>query len=140
MFFERRPHNIKTIDDAGELADKLTSTTWCLCNGFRIGDVIFINDSTSEDGAAEFAVIEVDSEQPTHGKQIESITFGWLHDDVPAALEHIINALRGTPESTAIGLGPNVIAITSACVPDTSAATVPINPHPAGYNSCYYCA
>lgn len=49
----------------------LLTHTWTLCTGFRApnGD-LWLNDSLSEDGAQEYAVIR-------HGRQIESVTVSW---------------------------------------------------------------
>jgi hypothetical protein len=53
---------------------------------------LFLNDSTSPDGAQEFAVVKTDD---GNGKliQIESITFGWC--DEAKALEHVRATLAG---------------------------------------------
>ena len=55
---------------AEDLAEKLTEHTWTTCSAWSLGDLLFLNDSTCEDGAQEYAVVR-------SGKQIESITFGW---------------------------------------------------------------
>ena len=75
MFHRKRQWSIVPIDDAEALAEKLTQSTWCGCNGFRLGKYLFVNDSTSPDGAQEYGVL-----QPA-GKdfaQIESLTFSWM--------------------------------------------------------------
>jgi hypothetical protein len=71
------------VDSPAELADKLANYTWTLCAAWRLGDLLFLNDSLNEDGAYEWAIVR-------DGRQIESITFGWC--DQPRALE-LINAL-----------------------------------------------
>ena len=71
------------VDTPADLAEKLTDHTWTLCTAWRLGDLLFLNDSLSEDGAGEWAVVR-------NGRQIESITFGWCSP--PRALE-LINAL-----------------------------------------------
>jgi len=70
MFFSKRRFSVAPITSVEELADKLVNYTWCTCNGFDLGGMLFLNDSSSPDGAAEFGVV-------WHGRQIESITFGW---------------------------------------------------------------
>lgn len=77
-----------------EAAEKLVGSTFVLCLGFALErdgvELLVLNDATSEDGAAEWAMILVDArwETETLGTQIETITFGWI-DDVEEALGHI---------------------------------------------------
>jgi hypothetical protein len=80
------------VASAEELAEKLVNTTWCGCTGFELGDYLFLNDSTSPDGAQEYAVVKKDGGQ---GKavQIESITFSWCHE--PMALAYIRDTVAG---------------------------------------------
>jgi hypothetical protein len=74
-----------------ELAAKLVDHTWTCCTAFRLGGYLFLNDSTSEDGAQEYAVVK---ELPG-GKylQVESITFGWC--DLPEGLRYVEDCLAG---------------------------------------------
>ena len=91
MLHSKRRWCVTPVNSAEELARKLTETTWCGCTAFRIGDYLWLNDSTSPDGAQEFAVIkEVEA-----GKwvQLESITFGWC--DYERSLELILATLNG---------------------------------------------
>lgn len=63
-----------------ELAEKLTQHTWTTCTAFQRGPVLYLNDSTSEDGAFECAMVEVfvrHSDKEVSGIQFESVTFGW---------------------------------------------------------------
>ena len=89
----RRVHCVGPVDTARHLAEKLTQSSWCLCSGFSVAghpDYVFLNDSTSEDSAAEFGIIKKKGEGFT---QVESITFSWT---TPAqALDYIERALRG---------------------------------------------
>ena len=75
------------VDSPAELADKLTNYTWTLCSAWRLGDLLFLNDSLNEDGAGEWAVVR-------NGHQIESVTFGWC--DKARALEYITALVCGT--------------------------------------------
>lgn len=76
---------------AAELARVLTEHDWCLCNGFRIGHLVFLNDSTGPDGAQEYAVFN-----ETTGTQLESFTVSWM---VAAKLKEAIEKLlAGTYE------------------------------------------
>ncbi len=77
-------HRTWSITDATglspeELADAFTQRSWTLCSAWRRGPVAYFNDSTSEDGAFELAVVEIDHETPQEivGRQFESVTFGW---------------------------------------------------------------
>ena len=75
-----------------EMAEKLTNHTWTPCTGFRVGGYLFLNDSTSPDGAQEYAIVK-------DGKQIESITFGWC--DKAKAAEYVRRILAGEYDSAA---------------------------------------
>lgn len=68
------------VATAEELAVKLTGSTWTLCTGWEHAGLWYLNDSTGEDGAQEYAVVY-------RGVQIETITFGW--DSEAEALRHI---------------------------------------------------
>lgn len=89
-FHSKRRWSIAAVGSAIELAEKLTSHTWTLCTGFRFAGLLFLNDSTSEDGAQEYAIID-DNEAEYEGSQaawqVESITFGWC--DLAKALSII---------------------------------------------------
>lgn len=52
------------------LTTDLTEHTWTRCTGFRLQGLLFLNDSFSEDGAQEYAIVR-------DGRQVESITFSW---------------------------------------------------------------
>lgn len=80
---------------ADEFAEKLTEYIWTLCQGWRRGDVIYLNDSLSEDGASEWAIVLALNYRPAyrgqccaalHGSQFESVTFGWMTTKAAAAL------------------------------------------------------
>lgn len=95
MMHNRRTWCVNTVGDVAELAHKLTEQTWTLCSGFQIAgfeEYLFLNDSTCEDAAAEFAVIRggIDS---AAWIQVESITFSWCTYD--RALELINQCLAG---------------------------------------------
>ena len=56
MFHNKRVWCVSPVASAEELARKLTETTWCCCTAFALGDYLWLNDSTSPDGAQEFAI------------------------------------------------------------------------------------
>ncbi len=67
---------VEDVTSIALLAENLTQHTWTLCTAFKLvaapdaEPLIFLNDSFSENGAQEYAVI-------CEGRQIESITFSW---------------------------------------------------------------
>lgn len=72
-----RRHRITNTETSAELADLLTGESWTLCTGFRTpAGTLWLNDSTSEDGAAEFAVLRETSRGSW--RQIESVTVSWI--------------------------------------------------------------
>ena len=101
MFHGKRAFSVASVETAEELAEKLTNHSWCLCVGFRHGDLLFLNDSLSEDGAAEFAVVQEDTKV-----QIESITFGWCSEEEALAY---IEKLVAHPGAVRMGAITNPI-------------------------------
>jgi hypothetical protein len=86
MIHNKREYTVKRIETREELADKLVNYVWCGCNGWLYGDMAFLNDSFSGDGAQEYAVFR-------NGVQIESITFGWCK--LPQAIKYIAELEEG---------------------------------------------
>lgn len=85
--FDKRVHYAAEVGSVEELAEKVADgRTWTLCTGWELNGLLFLNDSTCEDGAGEWAVVIPDPDRKG-GEQIESITFGWAkrHE----AIEHI---------------------------------------------------
>lgn len=112
MIHKHRRYRVVEVPSATELATKLSEYTWCGCNGFSIGDLVFLNDSFSADGAQEYAVFR-------GSRQIESLTASWMK---PAELEGAIRRLLETHDDTK---------------PFESNFT-PRTDHPEG--TCVYCA
>jgi hypothetical protein len=80
-----------------ELAGKIckTGSTWTLCTGFYVlghPDYLFLNDSSSENSAGEWAAIKGGLGATEH-RQVETITFSWCTHE--RAVEHILAVLRG---------------------------------------------
>ena len=95
MFFEKRRYTVRAVETAGELAAMLSDgRTWTLCTGFAYGGALFLNDSSSEDGAGEWAVLTLD------GVQVESVTFGWM--SVDEAERFLVDTLPGVMASPPI--------------------------------------
>lgn len=92
MMHSRRTFCVCPVETADELAEKLTAHTWTLCTAFRLRDYLFLNDSTGEDGAQEYAVVHAPTDRGP-ARQVESITFGWC--DRAKALDYIRRTLDG---------------------------------------------
>ena len=75
MLHSKRLWSITPAENADCLAKQLTQYTWCGCSGFRLGNYVFVNDTTCADGAQEFGVLR---EQADGFIQIESLTFSWM--------------------------------------------------------------
>lgn len=87
---------LSTVPTLEQLAEMLTQRTWTLCSAFCVEghpDYLFLNDSTSEDGAQEYAVVKRPPAPGEKTLQIESITFSWCSLDRAADL--IRSALAG---------------------------------------------
>ncbi|MGA2669833.1 MAG: hypothetical protein ABSF21_00195 [Dehalococcoidia bacterium] len=145
MFFEKRIYSIQEIETIDDLAENLTQHIWPLCTGFSHKGLLFLNDSTSEDGAGEWAVLipkdkmldeyEIEDFRPVPlptkiikanipdgmAIQIESITFGWCnqHEGVECILK-CLDYLNG-----------------KAPLPFAAPAKINLN-HPAG--TCRHCS
>jgi len=73
MIHIKRTYAIGIVESIPQLAEKLSNCTWTLCQGFELSEYLFLNDSFSENGAQEYAVINKESLM-----QVESITFSWM--------------------------------------------------------------
>ena len=71
MMHKGRSFSIQKLDSFEALAEQFQQDSFVLCCGFQVDDFLFLNDSTGEDGAQEFAVIK-------DGVQIESLTVSWI--------------------------------------------------------------
>lgn len=125
MIHKDRAYSVRTAETADELAGLLSEMTWCGCNGFRLGDVLYLNDAFSPDGAQEYAVIEIRGEDAAAwaGMQFESITVSWMdREELLKSIEEY-----GDPEERR-----RLYSGAAMAVP------VRIARHPAG--PCYLCA
>lgn len=69
------------------LAYLLTEHSWTLCQGWVLGPYAFVNDSTSPDGAQEWAIVRL-----SDGVQLESVTFGWMsREEAEAYLARVMD-------------------------------------------------
>ncbi len=84
MIHKQRRYRVRDVATPEELAELLVDHSWCLCNGFRLGGTLWLNDAFSESGAQEFAVIAEAS-----GVQVESLTVSWMNrSDVESQAIH----------------------------------------------------
>jgi len=90
MLHRKRIWSVFPAASAEWLAEQLTQYTYCGCNGFRLGEYLFVNDATCADGAQEYAVLKPAGE---HYVQIESLTFSWMTQE--KALDIIRRVLAG---------------------------------------------
>ncbi len=80
------------VTNIASLSETLTQYTWTLCTAFKLvtapdaEPLLFLNDSFSENGAQEYAVIR-------SGREINSITFSWCSE--AEAYNYIANLVRG---------------------------------------------
>ena len=77
MIHNERTFNITKLSELKDLTSKLTNKTWPLCTGFEFEGYLFLNDSFSEDGAQEYAVIKIEGMI-----QVESYTFSWMGSEL----------------------------------------------------------
>jgi hypothetical protein len=90
MFHKKRKHKIYKCDNVDKLALQLGSVN-TLCSGFDCKGVLFLNDSISEDGAQEYAVVL--PVKDGQGLQVESVTYGWI-DNIEERKKSILGMLH----------------------------------------------
>ncbi len=99
MMHKDRRWCVTPVPGPGELAQKLTKESWTLCTGFSLLGYLFLNDSTSENGAQEYAIVtQVERDGPF--LLLESITFGWC--SFQDALRYIHAAVAGDLDNSEI--------------------------------------
>ena len=99
MLHRTRIWTIAPVESAEALAEYLTQHTWCCCNGFQLGNYLFVNDATCADGAQEYAALKRLGE---HYVQVESLTFSWMNEQ--QALDIIRRVLAGEFDQDHYGL------------------------------------
>ena len=89
MIHQNRTFAVQDVPSITDLTEYVTEHTWTRCTGFRLGDLMFLNDSFSEDGAQEYTVIR-------QGREIESITFSWQsRAEAHATIQWLVNGGGG---------------------------------------------
>jgi hypothetical protein len=71
MIHASRRFPLVEVDRVGQVVDDVKKCTWTLCTGFSFQGLLFLNESFSEDGAQEYAVVR-------DGQQIASLTVAWI--------------------------------------------------------------
>lgn len=92
MLHSKRIWSVTAVETPMDLAQKLTQFTWTGCQAMELQGYLFANDSTSPDGAQEYAILKP-HEDGRELVQIESITFSWCKED--RALELIEQICAG---------------------------------------------
>ena len=92
MLHSKRIWSVTAVESSMFLAQKLTQFTWTGCQAMELQGYLFANDSTSPDGAQEYAILKP-HEDGGELVQIESITFSWCKED--RALELIDQICAG---------------------------------------------
>ncbi len=121
MLHDQRIWCVQQAQSPEELAKWLTEHTMCCCCGFELGGYLFLNDSTSADGAQEYGVCRKTASAGVPDVQIESITFGWCGYE--QGLRYIREILAGRY--------------------DSSDFTRPVRPRlqsPTQHGRCHFCA
>lgn len=153
MIHTTRPHSIhviaESVDDASIalLANKLANFDWCTCQGFRLGDFLFLNDATSEDGAQEYAVLRASPNADGKHRQVESYTCSWMSADKLKGILHALYGSRHAADAVAMReqKSPVVVATSAAellaalgSASDVNMGSYALVPHPPGV--CSRCA
>ena len=93
MFHSNRTWCVSPKGTPEEVARLLSEHTSTLCTAIQLGGYLFLNDSASEDGEQEYAVVKMPAAPAGRFVQVESITSGWCSYD--QALDCIQQALSG---------------------------------------------
>lgn len=106
MFNRNRTWSINNASEMTPelLAEHLTQHSWTLCTAFQRDRILYLNDSLSEDGAGEWAMVRVNRlghdpayEHDFEGTQFESVTFGWIDD-----VNHAADLIRSYDDSAQV--------------------------------------
>lgn len=92
MVHKDRVFAVKEVDTLEELAELLSNYSWTLCTGFKYNGLLFLNDSFSEGGPQEYAVLKQTNPDTGEYVQIESLTVSWCTPE--KIIEHIKQALN----------------------------------------------
>jgi len=108
MFHDTRHWCVSQVDSIDELVDKLGNYNWCCCSGFQLNNVLWLNDATGEDGAQEYAVVRLPTEEDPHYRQVESITVSWCKGTQLG--DHVRAIHEGEPPPPTVAEGAVVVA------------------------------
>lgn len=76
MLHNGRVFGVSDVATLEVLTEKLSDYTWVKCAGLRWNGWLLLNDSFSEDGAQEYAVV-----RESDMVQVESLTVSWMSKD-----------------------------------------------------------
>ena len=76
-----------------EIVRQLKEHSWTLCTGLDLNGYLFLNDSTSEDAAQEYAFVKKSTADGESFVQVESVTVSWCSNE--KLLELIQQTLSG---------------------------------------------
>lgn len=109
MMHRNRRHKIEASLTIEQAAEKLANHTQVVCSAFQVGPLLLLNDSTSEDGAQEYAVVR-------DGRQIESLTVSWMKEaKLLEFLRHLISDPDSGVDMGAVSIRPHGSAYCSLC-------------------------
>jgi len=145
MMHTNRAWCVARVDSAEQLVEKLTQYSWCCCTGFELGNYLWLNDATSEDGAQEYSCVRKPTEDDPHYRQVESITVSWCK---PRELIGYIESIHGEAEPPSIDSGPVVVArsnsdVVAALGDQSQPKHIVVKPRietPEQHGRCPYCA
>jgi hypothetical protein len=87
---------------AEDLAETLVDHTWVSCAGWQLGNYLFLNDQTCEDGAFEVAIVKIPTGEGQPWWQVETVTFGWFTSPALLWQEFRETGRRWTPTGLAL--------------------------------------
>ena len=107
MFHDKRCWSVGPVASAAELTEWLCERSWCCCTGFELGNYLWLNDATSEDGAQEYAVVRKPTEDDPVYRQVESITVSWCKRE---ELLQFVQAIHESQPLPPVEAGPVAVA------------------------------
>ena len=119
-FHANRRWVVWPVASPAELANKLHETmSFCGCQGFRVGDFIYLNDSTGPDGAQEYAVVHAPAKGIWHqvDELLENKPPAWDAEPEQGFMDAVMRArpsaakggyVRGIAVSSTMGPGVKI--------------------------------
>ena len=98
MMHKSRRYVVRAMATLADTVAKLAHGNYCGCVGISFNGTVYLNDATSGDGVEEWAVFR-------NGRQVESITFGWMS---PAEIEETVRRMDAEPWDAFKGRGSSL--------------------------------